>query len=199
MRYFLIFIILFLVGCSTTSKPLFWPEIEGQPIQQPIRLKIDESFTFEEELQIQKAIETIEWASDNKIKFETFWNRPKPGWFKNQFPLKENQGFFLWDLPRDYYNLTIEQKKKADKLLGTYFAGPGQNSGHIAIYDNIPNETFYPTTIHELLHLVGLLHTREKSIMHPYKNIGCLTEQDAIQLCQLYDCQPKWECSLDQL
>lgn len=192
--------LILIISCTpkvpASSKNIFWPEYKGRALPQPVVIAVDENFNEEEEMLIAKAFKAWETASSNKVSFVVKWNTPEPGWYKDQIPLKENQGVFLWDLPRTYFHLTPEEKKKADQLWGLCVYGPGTNSAHVIIYEGIDKYKFYSVSLHEIGHLIGMFHTKGKNVMHPSAVSECITQYDAEQLCELYDCIPKPECHI---
>lgn len=95
---------------------------------------------------------------------------------------------------------------KEDKTLKRLESGGGRVLGYtvsnceersvVLVMDRLKNaSTFANVVVHEAGHLVGLAHipVQNHSVMYPYidKATSCITALDAMQLCDIYECDWK--------
>lgn len=191
----LILSIVFLACAGASKNNEFWPKTINNSRRQPIIIQIDQTFSATERLAIHMAMHTWEKASQDKIVFYPEWDVPKPGYFRTMTPLKENQGIFFWNLSKEKKHLTPRQFDAASRQLGVTHYGPGENSAHVVVFHGLSREQFYSVALHELGHLLNLKHIDAKyAVMSRTASSHCLTTLDAMQLCELYNCQPQPEC-----
>lgn len=194
LSYFSLLIIILIISCTPFLKTATWPESRQSPREQPVTIIVDADFTVPQQILIAQAMLAWEGASSHKVKFKPAWNIPKPGPFKNFYPLMFDQGIFMWSLPKDPHHLSDSQLEQAKPLGGLTIYGPGENSAHVIIYADLPAKHFYGVALHELGHLIGLNHIDGKTVMHKNIKSHCITALDAKQLCELYGCVPKPDC-----
>lgn len=197
-RFLFIFVFLILMaGLSHHQNGLNFYELGSPRDDHLIHVSIDEEFSSEQIELVKKAFNTWEVASSNKIKFDLSWNKTKPGRYLTLEDPVKNAGIFFWYLPRDHSYLTNDKIRAWKSYLGLMVYGEGENSGNIIIFNDVEPFKFYTVALHEVGHLIGMKHSSEPfwAVMHPQALVDCITLLDAKQLCELYDCTPKPECS----
>ncbi|HVI39647.1 MAG TPA: matrixin family metalloprotease [Anaerovoracaceae bacterium] len=187
-------ITLLIAGCIPFLSGATWPNTPGERRDQPVHVNIDKDFSVQQRKWIAQAMDAWEIASSGKVKFQPVWDVSKPGPFQQIYPFNWSQGIFMWDLPKDPYNLSPSQLEQAKPLGGLTIYGPGQNAAHVIVYTDVPDKLFYAVALHELGHLIGLNHIDGKAVMHKNVKAQCITALDAQQLCEIYGCKPKPNC-----
>ncbi len=194
MKYFWLFFI-FIIGCSNKiNNADTWPENRRDPIELPVKIKIDKDFSEWQKVEISRAMTAWMMASSGKVKFVVIWDQPQPGLFKDFVPLIKNQGMFMWKLNRDSEHFTEALRNELSEFDAVTFSGIEQAS-QIVMFTHIHDWRFYRVALHEFGHLLGLMHIDQPEVvMSRSAGNDCITEFDAVQLCQLYKCVPKPEC-----
>jgi hypothetical protein len=185
---------------KTTAAPTSFQYQIGVLRQNPlIRISVDAEFTLNEKQIIQKAFSDWERASENELKFDPKWDQPKPGPYADYEEPYEGSGLFLWHLRKNEDHLSPFLLQKFKDNLGLMVYGKGEDSGNVIIFDSTQERHLYSVLTHELGHFLGLKHIEVRgAIMHPTDLENCLTYADVEQLCNLYGCQPKSQCTPEE-
>ena len=194
-KLILIIITVLLLGNSCYKKEVKLPYQLNKPkIISPLSIYIDKDFSEYQEQYIVAAIKTIEYSSNGKLSFIIFTKQNKPGQFKDI--IKNDEGInFIWNIDRkDMYHFSKEMLiGKNDWVAYNNWSKSKQD---IVFFKN-ETADLYKTTLHELGHFIGLDHIYDISFMFPSMtfNPGCITKEDAIKICTIYNCSPRETCS----
>lgn len=189
---FLLVVVMMISACCYGQQQLKYPDIIGQPRTQPMVIAIDKEWSTLHQMLIFQAMTDWEKASGGKVKFIVIWDQPKPATYKN-WSLTEKSGIFLWKMPRSSTQLPSVLEKDWKRYYGVTMYGPGE-SVDVIIFDDVDISKFYGVALHELGHLLGMKHNKEKSNLHPNVLMDCISPIDAEQLCMMYGCVPNPNC-----
>ena len=160
-----------------------------------IFISVDDSFEEWQKLILAKSFSDWERASNYKISFQITWDEPKPGPYWQYRTPYEDSGLFLWHLPKNDEYIPVDLVERWDSYLGLMVYGPGENSGNVIIFADVPPHRFYSVALHEIGHLLGIKHIEGNPVvMHPNALGVCLSDEDIQRLCELYGCEVVSQC-----
>lgn len=167
----------------------------GTPRVGPIRVSVDDKFTELQKRQISTAFKTWRRASGERVSFVVKWDQKEPSSYADHHKLNRNSGIFIWSIDKEK-DIPKKLAESWSNYLGVTIYGPGQNSTNVIMFTSAnTDEYFYPVVLHEIGHLIGMSHIPGiPSVMKPEVSVGCISQLDARQLCDLYNCTPRPEC-----
>lgn len=202
MRYFLTFIILISLFCANCHKQyvqLKTPQQYNLPTVQVTApppaygnkiVYVDDTFTPEQETAIFNATLAWENASSGKIKITPYFKNKRPGKIQDFYKTSyKDNSIFIWN---------ISDKDLDDNFMAKFdnFVGYWDTKANILIFTDRIYNNFYNIVLHETGHSLGLVHYNENylTVMRFAAASVCITEVDAQQLCDIYNCNPQPEC-----
>lgn len=179
---------LFVASCcrySTSANP-------NDYTKHVIEIHIDNSFSQSELESINRAMNTWESVSNNKIVFVARWNVKQPGLYQeiaSSMPYK----VFLWNMPKSSAHFKSTDWDEVKGLDGVVFSS--YKNVHVMVFKSVKPHRFYQVTVHELGHLLGIDHIKtHKALMDTRATSACVTQWDAHALCAIHHCVPSPEC-----
>lgn len=192
-----IFCIIAIVFCAACVAPFRYYQ-QGVARTRPVQISIDERFSPAQQVQIYDAFVSWRIASGDRVDFVINWNQKRPGPYEKYKSPKSKNGIFMWYLDK---NTEVSETLRNDWIdfLGLMVYGSDERSGNVLIFTATKEQNFYPVVLHEIGHLIGMKHIPGiVSVMKPETSIGCITQLDAQQLCRLYGCIPRPQCSIEE-
>lgn len=161
--------------------------------KMPATILVDKEFPPKDQMLILAAFAAWEGATNHKVKFNIILNQPKPGKYKEVIK-KDNAPYFVWYFSKWDPN-QLDQEEAADKANWKGMNIWHGNTSHIVVFAEDSDK--YKLVLHEIGHFLGLAHTETFSIMSKYldDSSGCITPVDASNVCFIYSCKPKSDCT----
>jgi hypothetical protein len=187
---FIITLILLIIGCSSQYTRLQSPTSSEYPSIQ-FNVHIDVAFTNEEQDRITNGIKSIECSTNYQLRFKINYDA-----IYEDFYSADIKDLFIWKTTDEDERIIIanskiipEKDKEKRFVLGLSVANTGDVPHVILIVGGRINSKLNQLTIHEVLHYLGLPHTKNtQSIMYPSLDLGAgkITKIDLETLADIY-------------
>lgn len=197
-RILIIFAILFsLISCKSDSLQFATQENSALRLvkNRELIINVDYRFDYLQEKLIAEAISEWSIASDGVIKFKVYWNQPRESIYSYSFSLlNPRDKIFIYSVNKNDSKLTEDLREYFSDINGLYVPG-FQDGSNLLIFEQVPMYHFKAVVLHEIGHLLGLMHLEEKDhVMSSASGSYCLTFSDIEYLCSYYNCIPKSMC-----